>query len=299
MAKNKNVLAIFAALTAQIIFGFSFMFTKIALQTASPLVVIANRYMAAFILLGIWLLVKKIEINLKKNILPLLLMSVFQPCLYFIFESYGIKLTTSSFSSVMIALIPVASMICGIFTLKEVPTLLQFVFMALSVSGVVAMTFQGQSDGTVTAWGVLLLAGAVISSVGYNILSRKLSAEFSVFERTFVMTLSGLVFFTIAALVENINNPVMVVAAFFQSSYTYSILYLSVFSSVAAFLLLNFSHTYLPVAKTTAFSNITTVVSVVSGVVFLNEPFGALSGIATFMIVAGVCGVQLIDVKNK
>jgi len=77
MAKNKNVLAIFAALTAQIIFGFSFMFTKIALQTASPLVVIANRYMAAFILLGIWLLVKKIEINLKKNILPLLLMSVF------------------------------------------------------------------------------------------------------------------------------------------------------------------------------------------------------------------------------
>ena len=171
--------------------------------------------------------------------------------------------------------------------------------MALSVSGVVAMTFQGQSDGMVTAWGVLLLAGAVISSVGYNILSRKLSAEFSVFERTFVMTLSGLVFFTIAAFVENVNSPVMIVAAFLQSSYTYSILYLSVFSSVVAFLLLNFSHIYLPVTKTTAFSNITTVVSVISGVVFLNEPFGLLSWIATFMIVAGVCGVQLIDVKKK
>ncbi len=299
MTNKKSILAIFAALTAQIIFGFSFMFTKIALQTASPLVVIANRYMVAFILLEIWIFVKKIKVNLRKNILPLILMSVFQPCLYFVFESYGIKLTTSSFSSVMIALIPIVSMICGIFTLKEVPTPFQFVFMALSVSGVVAMTFQGQSDGSVTALGVLLLSGAVISSVGYNILSRKLSSEFSVFERTFVMTASGLVFFTIAALCENINNPVVLIAAFTKNSYVYSILYLSVLSSVAAFLLLNFSHTYLPVAKTTAFSNITTVVSVISGVVFLNEPFGLLSWIATLMIVAGVCGVQLIDVKDK
>ena len=299
MTNKKNILAIFAALTAQIIFGFSFMFTKIALQTASPLVVIANRYMVAFILLGIWFLVKKIKMNLRKNIFTLILMSVFQPCLYFIFESYGIKLTSSSFSSVMIALIPVVSMLCGIFTLKEVPTPIQFVFMTLSVIGVATITLQGKSDGTVTAFGVLLLAGAVIASVGYNILSRKLSSEFSVFERTFVMTASGLVFFTITAFFENVNNPVVIIAAFSKSSYVYSILYLSVLSSVVAFLLLNFSHTYLPVAKTTAFSNITTVVSVIAGVVFLNEPFGVVSWIATLMIVAGVCGVQLIDVKNK
>lgn len=299
MTKNKNILAVSAALTAQIIFGFSFMFTKIALQTSSPMVVIANRYMVAFICLCVYVLFKKERLNFKKNIVGLLVMSLFQPCFYFIFESYGIKLTTSSFSSVMIALIPVVSMICGVFSLKEVPTPLQFVFMILSVSGVIVMTLQGKSDGTVTIPGVLLLAGAVVASVGYNILSRKLSADFSAIERTFAMTLIGLLFFTSVAFAENISNPIVLIKGFSDKMYLCAILYLSVFSSVIAFLFLNYSHNHLPVAKTTAFSNITTIVSVISGVVFLNEPFGVWSLMATFMIVAGVCGVQMLDVKKR
>ena len=47
--KNKNILlATLAALGAQVIFGFSFMFTKIALRFASPMTVIADRYIIAF-----------------------------------------------------------------------------------------------------------------------------------------------------------------------------------------------------------------------------------------------------------
>ena len=46
---NKRVLATICALASQIIFGFSFMFTKIALRYASPFVVIADRYIVAFL----------------------------------------------------------------------------------------------------------------------------------------------------------------------------------------------------------------------------------------------------------
>jgi len=179
LKNNKLLFATLAAFFAQIIFGFSFMFTKIALNYESPFTVIADRYIVAFLGLTIVMLITGTKIKIGKNFWKLIIMSTFQPIMYFIFESYGIALTTSAFSSVMISLIPVVSMICGIFILKEMPSLMQYVFTALSVGGVVVMALSGSAEGYVTILGIVFLLGAVISSVGYNIASRKLSAEFS------------------------------------------------------------------------------------------------------------------------
>ena len=162
---DKTKKAIISALIAQIIFGFSFMATKIALGIASPLTVIANRYMVATIALTLVMLTGKFGISLKgKKISRVLVMSLFQPVLYFIFESYGIDMTTSAFSSVMIALIPVASIFCGMIMLSEKVSLLQGLFTVLSVLGVTVVALQGKAEGTITFLGVLLLFGAVISS---------------------------------------------------------------------------------------------------------------------------------------
>ncbi|MBR2472101.1 MAG: EamA family transporter [Clostridia bacterium] len=302
MKENKTLLATLAALGAQVIFGFSFMFTKIALGYASPLTVIADRYIVAFFGLTIVMLATKTKINMHKNIWKLVLMSIFQPVLYFIFETYGIQLTTSAFSSIMISMIPVVSMIGGIFVLAEVPSPVQYVFSALSVAGVVIMSLTGNAEGTVTVPGIILLFGAVVSSVAYNTSSRKISGEFTALERTYAMTSIGLVSFVVISIIENIKNPVKVIASFAHFEYTAAILYLGLISSVVAFLLLNYANTYLPVAKTTAFSNITTVVSVVAGAIFLDEKITAVTVISTGMIIAGVTGVQIFGVskvKNK
>ena len=302
MKENKIFLATLAALGAQVIFGFSFMFTKIALGYALPLTVIADRYIVAFLGLTVVMIATKTKIKLHKNIWKLMLMAIFQPVLYFIFETYGIQMTTSAFSSIMISMIPVVSMISGIFILNEVPAPKQYAFSALSVAGVVIMSLAGKAEGTVSIAGIVLLCGAVVASVGYNTLSRKLSAEFTVFERTYAMTLVGLVSFVGIAIAENIKNPINVVSSFMSVEFTSAILYLGLISSVVAFLLLNYANTYLPVAKTTAFSNVTTVVSVIAGAIFLNEKITAVTLISTVMIIAGVMGVQMSGMnklKNK
>ena len=206
-------------------------------------------------------------------------------------------MTTSAFSSVMISLIPVASMICGIFMLKEIPTPMQYVFTVLSVVGVVIMAVTGSAEGVVTPIGILFLLGAVISSVGYNIMSRKISDEFTAFERTYAMMIIGMIFFVTVALVENIHNPLSLITSFSESGYVAAVIYLGVISSVVAFLLLNYANTHLPVAKTTVFSNITTAVSVIAGAVYLKEELFAKTIIAVMMIVVGVWGVQLIGIK--
>lgn len=297
--KNKTVAATLSALAAQVIFGFSFMFTKIALGFASPVTVIADRYIVAFLGLSAVMLITKTKITSFKNIWKLALMSLFQPVLYFLFESYGIEMTTSAFSSIMISLIPVVSMISGLVFLKEVPTAMQYVFTAVSVIGVAVMALAGKADGTVTWLGVVLLFGAVLSSVAYNTASRKISAEFGVMERTYAMAIIGLVAFGGLALIENIHNPLEVLMHFKDASYLTAILYLGIASSVIAFLFLNYANTYLPVSKTTVFSNITTVVSVFAGAVFLDEKITVLSLVSTVMIVVGVWGVQMQNTKEK
>ncbi len=297
--KSITVKATLAAIMAQFIFGFSFMFTKIALGYASPLTVIADRYLVAFVALTFVMIFKKVNIKFSKNILKLLLMSVFQPVLYFLFESYGIEMTTSGFSSVMISLIPVVSIFGGMIFLKEYPAPMQYVFTVLSVLGVAVMATSGKLDGTVTIPGIILLFGAVISSVAYNVTSRKISGEFTALERTYAMTIIGLITFVCIAFFENIKNPIGVISNFAFAPYTLSILYLGVISSVAAFLFLNYANTHLPVAKTTVFSNITTVVSVIAGIIFLDEKFSVVTIVSAIMIVVGVWGVQVLSVKKK
>ncbi len=292
MKNSKIIFATLAALGAQIIFGFSFMFTGIALETASPMTVIADRYIVAFLGLTLVMLFTKTKIKIGKNIWKLVLMSLFQPLMYFIFETYGVQLTNSSFSGVMISMIPIVSMIAGIFVLNERPSFMQYVFATLSVTGVVIAVLSGKKEGIVSSLGVILLIGAVLSSAFYNISSRKISKEFSVFERTYAMTLIGVVSFVIIGLFENIQNPASIISGFLEPSYLYSILYLGIVSSVVAFLFLNFANTYLTVAKTTVFSNITTVVSVIAGVVFLDEKISVSVIIAVIMIITGVVGVQ-------
>lgn len=291
--------AVLSALIAQVIFGFSFMATKIALEVSSPLTVIANRYMVAIIALTLLLFTGKFEISLKgKKLSGVLLMSLFQPVLYFIFESYGIDMTTSAFSSVMIALIPVASIFSGMIMLSEKGSVLQYIFTVLSVLGVTVVALQGKSEGTVTFLGVLLLFGAVISSTLFNTMSRKISGEFTAFERTYIQTIVGLVSFLILALIEKRTSPVKVVGCFLNIDYVLAIFYLGVVSSVIAFLLLNFANTHLPVAKTTVFSNLTTVVSVLAGALFMDEKIGVVSAIGIIMIITGVWGAQSFGLKK-
>lgn len=298
---NKNVLlATVGAFIGQTIFGLTFMFTKIALSYASPMVIVANRYMIAFLFMSVVVLLKKDKFSLKgKNKSLLLIMAIFQPVLYFICETYGIKYTTSTFSSVMIALIPVITLISAIPILSEIPSKMQVVFTLLSLAGVVVITVQEKSEGRVTFGGALILVGAVISAVAYNIISRRISTDFTAFERTYAMSFIGMVSFVLISLFQNISAPQNIILPFLNLKYLLCLFFLGVVASVGAFFFINNANTYLPVSKSTSFSCITTVVSVIAGSVILKEHMSLISYISAFIIIVGVLGVQLCKTNKE
>lgn len=283
-----------AAFSGNAIFGLSFLFSKMAMRTATPLVLLSNRFLLSFALLNLLLLTGRVRVDLRgKSLGKLFLLGLFQPIAYFLCENYGLRLSASTFAAVMISLIPIASLIFAAFFLRERPTVLQCVCSVVSVSGVVLLSLLGSSEGTFSPAGCLLLIGAIVSAVGFNALSRKLAASVSAYERTYMMFLLGCVCFTAMALRENRAD---LIGAFFgpwrDPSFGVSLIYLAGFSSVGAFMMLNYAMNYLTLARAASFANVTTIVSILAGVFLLHEAFGWRHLVGTAMIIAGLYGVN-------
>ena len=227
---------------------------------------------------------------------PLLRMTLYLPAAYFIFETYGIELTSASESGTIIACIPIFTVLASALFLHEMPSKFQVGGVLLSTVGIVIITLLKGTSPTFNPLGYVLLFGAVFSDVIYFIHNRQLTAYTPV-EKTYFMCLTGAVFFTVCALVYNgVHGTVTeyLTLPFTSGSFLTSCLYLGIGCTTLAFLLTNRSVTIIGPTRTSAFSGLTTVISVVSGVVFLHESFSLLQGLATALVLAGIYCVNIL-----
>lgn len=306
---NKQIrIGILAAIIGNGIFGFSFMFSSMALEVTTPFVLLMYRFIIAAVLLALIALwarrfrrpaksatgeVDWLRFDLRgKRLLPLLLMGNVQPVGYFLCESYGISLTNSTFAGVIIATAPMAALVMAALMLREYPRRSQVLYSLVSIIGVILMTLMQRAEGVVRLSGVLLLIGAVACGTTFNVISRKLSGAFSVLERTFVMMLVAAVSFTCMALIQYGGNWSALTAPLADRRFLCALIYLGVISSVVAFMALNVANSLLPIARSMVFCNLTTVISLFAGVIFLHEPFSVVSLLASLLIILGIWGVQ-------
>ena len=189
----------------------------------------------------------------------------------------------------MIATIPVFTVILSAIFLHEKITLRTFAWIMCSVAGAFIISISQTSSGAVQFKGIMLLMLAVLSASVFYLLSRSQSDAFTPFERTFIMLLMGFAYFTAQAAVRHGSEFVPLFIDGITDRYVLiPILYLSVLSSVVAFLLQNYSVTYLSLAKATVFENIIPVISVAAGVIFLGEPFSLIQLTGIVLILLGV-----------
>ena len=298
--KNKNkLIGAATALAANTIFGFSFIFSKMALSAAHPLIILSVRFTVAFIVMSLLTLTGKFRLSLKgKPKKKLLIMALAQPLFYFIFELYGLSLVSSALSGVIIALVPVAVMLLSALFLGEKPGLLQGFCTAVSLISVSVMSIISNDGKQNRISGILLLIAAVLCAAVFNILSRGESERFSPFERTwFMFSVSALGFNAAAIAVLRGKYITEFVAAAGSYSFWVAIFYLAVVSSVAAFLLYNYSTTLISATRAASFSNIITVVTVIAGVTVLHEHFTPVQYLFCALIILGVWGVNS-DIKR-
>ena len=187
-------------------------------------------------------------------------------------------------------------MIVGMIFLKECPTSRQLLYVLAPIAGVVLVTLNGSSLGIVKPIGVVMLVGACLSSAFYKAANRRAAEHYTSFERTYSAIGLCAVFFTVWALIYCGKDLSLFVAPFAHTSYTLTIIFLSLFSSLIANLLINYAAGKMPVFVLATLGTVVTLCSMISGAVILREPLTVWMVLGALLILGGV---TLISVSNS
>ncbi len=287
-----------AFLGASLIWGFSFMFTKRALDHLDGRLfdLLTYRFVISSVVMIILWAARAIKIDYRgKNMKGLLVMAILQPGAYFIFETMGIDRVATSEAGLILAMFPIVTTVFGVAFLREKVTSKHWGFIIFSVIGVIIINGFGYKLGSSTNLGRFFLMMAVLIGTTYNMLSRKLSTQFSAEERTLAMMILGAVFFGSISLYNHISAGTMslLVSSLIDPDFTFSIIYLSIGCSLLAFFFVSYSATHLELSKASVLGNTNTLVSVLAGVLILHESFYWYHLLGGLVIITGVVGAAL------
>ncbi|HDX9653412.1 TPA: DMT family transporter [Bacillus wiedmannii] len=294
--------AYLSALLYSFIIGFSFMFVKLALTITSPLDTLAHRFTVAFVAASIPIVFGFVKLNMSfKNILALLPLAIFYPALFFAFQAFGLVYTSSSEAGIIQAAIPIFTMMLASYFLKEYTNTWQKISVLISVIGVIYIFIMNGIGTHETSFiGIILILLSALSSAFYNVLARKMTKKFKLMDLTYTMTVIGFISFNSIAIASHINKGTIMVyfKPFTNGTFLISILYLGLLSSLLTALLLNYSLSYIEAAKISVFSNLSTLITIIAGVIFLHEQISYFHIIGTIMIILGIIGTNFWGEKG-
>lgn len=282
---------VLCAIANEVLYGFSYLFTKQITGQVSAITLLSWRFIIAFTVLSIARALGLIKVHYKGKRMGILFgVALLQPVCYFICEAVGVSMTTASESGTIIASIPVVTLIASALILKERPTHFQMIGIGVSLFGVVLTSLLQGSGVSFNLPGYFVLFCAVISYSLYAVLVQK-AREFTSMELTYGMIAVGAAAYTVMALAEHLPKGTVcqwVMLPFTNLDFLMAALYLGIGSSVFAFFLANAAFAMLGANRTAAFVGISTVVSILLGVVVLHESFTGWQIFGATLILAGV-----------
>lgn len=287
--KGATAKAVLCAALGNILWGFSFLFTKVGLEIApNPNVMLAHRFTISALLMAIPILLGKEKVSFKgKNWKPIVLLLLMQSC-YFLFETYGILYTNATIAGLVLAVVPVVTIGTGALFLKEYPTRRQALFCIMPVVGVIIMTVSGKELGVVTAVGIVCLLLTMLVSAVFKTANRKAAEQFSAYERTFLVLVNSSVLFSIVGMGSVDWNVAAFTAPLLQWKYLLCVASLGFLCSIVANLLVNYAAGHMSVFKLSSFGSLSTLCTMVAGVVFLKEPISMSLVLGAVLILVGI-----------
>lgn len=302
MENNKNTLAYLAAVGYAIVIGLSFLFTKLTLDVAGPIDILAHRFTVSFLAIGIPVLFKWVKVDYnKERIKKIIPLAIVYPMLFFGFQTFGLQYATSSEAGILLASAPVFTLILATYFLKEKSSTLQKLSVVLSVIGVIYISvMKGSTLDINNIKGIILLVLSALCMAGYSVMARKLTKEFTTIELSFIMIVISFISFNLLAVGRHLMDGTIsnYFLPFTNLNFLISILYLGVLSTLGTSLLTNYILSKLEASKMSVFANLGTVISIVAGVVFLKEKIYYYHIIGSILIVGGVLGTNFLGIEK-
>ncbi|WP_409342151.1 DMT family transporter [Paenibacillus sp. MBLB4367] len=289
-------LAYICAVANAAIIGFSFLFTKQALESASPMDTLAFRFIASFAVMTIPVAFGWIKLDYKgKPLGKLLLLALFYPASFFALQAFGLVHASSAEGGILYAFTPVLTTLLASAVLKERTNGKQKLALLLSAFGVVFIfAMKGSGIELKSMTGIALLFMSCLTFAGYGVLARSLTKQFRPTELSYATLGFGFVTFLAFSVWGHVSNGTL--SGYFSpladGKFLIAILFLGVISSLITSLLSNYVLSKLEASKMSVFSNLSTVVSIAAGALFLGEEITVYHLIGSVLIIAGVIGMN-------
>ncbi|MBR1808402.1 MAG: EamA family transporter [Paludibacteraceae bacterium] len=282
-----------------LIWGSSPIATKLTLGYLNPLTLITMRMsLAVMLMLVAGLLAGSLQ-RIEKKHLPLFLIGGFiQPFLYYVLETYGLRLSASpTVSEVLLSTSPLMAPLFAYILVHERVTWNNIVGILLSTAGVVMMVFAGNASFSIgSPWGIVLLLAAVVMAVLYTVVLRKIPAKYNSFSTVFYIEAVSLLFFLpVWAVVDAPRLDQMK----FEAEPLCAVAYLAVFASVVAFVLFCYAVRELGVTRANAFNNTRPVFTALIMLCFFGEHMPWMKWLAMAIVIIGlfICQYQKKNVS--
>lgn len=266
--KREHFIALILLILTVVFWGYSFISTKIVLTEMPPSSIAFFRQIIALAVLLAWLIpAKKLPRVSVRDILQIGIASFFGIVLYFVFENTGLKFTNASSASMIVAAVPIITLISETLFFKLKVSFKIVACIILSIVGVyLVISVNGRIDfSSSTFFGNLLIMGAMFSWVVYTIMNKGFSARHSSLSLTTYQTITSIFLFLPFILSEAGSWKMLSLVPFLN------LLYLGVFCSAFAYFFYIYAAKRLGPTLSSSFLNLIPVVTVILGYFVLGE----------------------------
>ena len=288
MSRNLNRLFPWVALVSSVcLWGVSFIFTKLLLAELPAVTIAWFRLGPALLVLGVLMLRRKESLNVSKGDLgKLVLAAFFGIVLYMVLENNGLRFTSASTASLLVASIPIFVLIVEALVHRQRLPVVQLLAICVSLVGVWLVLFNGLlPQGQAGMLGNLMVLGAMASWILYTFVSRDLGLRYSGLKQTTLQSFLALVLYLPFMFGDFPQwHPV-------PWSSVLELLFLGIFCSGLAYVGYLYAMNKLGTVIPSAFLNLIPVVTVLSAWLILKETPGMGQIIGAILVIVSLLGL--------
>ena len=283
---NKKTIGHLAALLTIIIWGTTFISTKILLVGFQPVEILFFRFVMGFIVL-LMLSPKRLKTANRKEEMTFAVAGLCGICLYYLLENIALTYTLASNVGVIISVAPFFTAILAHLVIKSEEKLrLQFFTgFIVAMVGIVLISFNGQ-ELELNPIGDLLAIVAALVWAFYSILTKKINS----FGYPVILTTRRTFFYGILFMIPTLFffDFQLDLSRFGELTYLLNILYLGLGASALCFVTWNFAVKELGAVKTSVYIYMVPVITVLTSVLILHEQVTVLASIGTILTLIGL-----------
>jgi drug/metabolite transporter (DMT)-like permease len=280
----------FYALAAMLLWGISYIWSKIVFEYLEPATTVFFRLVISSVFLFLLLhLIGKHQKIKPADRKMFLLTALFNPFLYFVGESFGLDRVSPTISAVIIATIPIFMPFAAWFYLRERLRLINAIGLLISFIGVLVMVVDRKLGMTAAPEGIFFLLLAVFSAIVYGILLKKLTGHYSPITIIAYQNIIGIFYFLPLVLLLEWEQLLSVQINFRLLS---NLLLLGIFASSLAFVFFVKAIKHLGIAKANIYTNIIPVFTALFSLWILHEIISLDKILGILLVIGGVAVSQ-------